>query len=901
MAEACVPVYSLYTGMKKISLLLILPLTVTSICAQKINPLWKDFVAAKKSGGTPVLPDFSYAGYHFSEKSIPDLAKKRHFNVIDFGAKPDDDQFDDKAIQAAILAAEKNPEGGVVFFPKGKFLIAPDNDSTQQIRISKSNIVLKGSGAGQNGTEIHQANMRINGRQFIFKPTDNEAKKITTITKDAPRESFWVDVKDASALKAGQDVVIRHRSEEYTRLYFGKLPLKKEWTRLFGDKGGMLIHEIHTIEKIDGNRVRFKNPLHFDLTLVKSASFDLITYNSIEECGIEDLRFSSNWKSYPEEFIHHKNAIHDYAYEAVGMEYVKNSWVRNCAFHDLNEGIMLRAGYQVSILNVSFKGKKGHASVHARTGYGVLVKNCDFNNAQHHGAGTGYSASGTVITQCSLGRDQNFDIHSGQPIATLFDQIDGGVFYNLGGPEGGHPHHGKHLVLWNFHHKSEKEQHYNFWDMSRRRNYTIAEPLLIGFTSDKKVSFENAGLNESQNAPVLPGSLFEAQLALRLEGKDLSATKKNALDSKAFIKLYGNLTNTHYRINTEKKATVAFLGGSITDMKGWRDLVGEMLKEKYPETEFIFINAGIPSLGSLPHAFRLEQDVLSKGRIDLIFIESAVNDYVNGTPESVQRRALEGLVRHAKRKNKYTDIVMMAFADENKISEYNAGKIPQEIKVHEAIAKQYQLPFINLAEEVSARIAAHEFTWKDDFKNLHPSPFGHKIYLRSITALFEMSTSGKKITGLSSSRSIRPLDTDNYENGLYVNIAKAAISKGFTRVPSWGPSDSVGTRPGFVRVPMLVADTPGSAFELVFSGTAVGLALVSGPDAGLLQYTIDNGPVKTLDLYTQWSRSLHLPWYVLLADGLKKGKHVVNVKISEKKNEQSKGTACRVVYFLVNT
>ncbi|GAB3851492.1 hypothetical protein GCM10028822_18210 [Hymenobacter terrigena] len=488
-----------------------------------VAPLWKEFVEAKKKAAEPVLPDFSYAGYHFSENPIPDVSAKKVFNVRDFGAIPNDDKFDDEAIQAAINAAEKNVGGGVVYFPAGKFLIAPDEDSKKQIRISKSNIVLKGSGSGAQGTEIYQANKRINGRQFMFMPTKTGGPRLTTITKDAARESFWIKVASAAGLKAGQDVVVRHRSEEYTRQYFAPLELKPQWTRLFGPGGGMQISEIHTIEKIEGNRVKFKNPLHLDVKLVPSSTFDLYPYFSMQECGVEDIRFTSNWKNYPEEFIHHKNSIHDYAYEALGMEYVKNSWVRNCEFLDWNEGIFIRAGYQVSVLNVSFKGKKGHASVHARTGYGVLIKNCDFNNAQHHGAGTGYSAAGTVITQCTLGTDQNFDIHSGQPYATLFDDIRGGVFYNLGGPEPGHPHHGKQLVLWNFQHSSTKEQHYNFWDMTRRRNYTIALPYLIGFQSDKPVTFENAGLNQLQGQAVLPKSLFEAQLQLRLTGKDVAA------------------------------------------------------------------------------------------------------------------------------------------------------------------------------------------------------------------------------------------------------------------------------------------------------------------------------------------------------------------------------------------
>ena len=494
--------------------------------AQTVTPLWQDFVQAKKSGATPVLPDFSYAGYHFSEKPIPDVTKtSKLFRVTDYGAKPNDAAFDDAGIQAAIRAAEQHAGGGVVFFPSGKYLIAPDEDKEKQIRITKSGIVLKGSGSGPGGTQIHQVHMRVNGRQFLFRHEKLETRKLSTITRDAPRESFWIEVADAASLQVGQDVVVKHKSEAYTRHYFAPLDLKPQWTRLFGQKGGMQISEIHTIEQIAGKKVKFKNPLHLDIKLVQAAPFELHTYASMEECGVEDILFTSNWKEYPEDFLHHKNAIHDNAYMALGMEYAKNSWVRNCVFQDWNDGIFFRAGYGVSVLNVTFKGKKGHTSVHARTGYGVLIRDCHFNGAQHHGAGTGYGAAGTVITRCSLGTDQNFDIHSGQPYATLFDHITGGVFSNLGGPEPGHPHHGRHLVLWNFQHSSSKDFHYNFWDMQRRRNFTIAQPMLVGFRADKKITFENTGLNENPGQAVLPESLFDAQLAYRLTGRDLAARK----------------------------------------------------------------------------------------------------------------------------------------------------------------------------------------------------------------------------------------------------------------------------------------------------------------------------------------------------------------------------------------
>src|SRR5436190_4235061 len=112
------------TFLKKWILAVLVNGTAYAAHAQNATPLWKDFVDAKVLGRTPTLPDFSYAGYHFSEKEIPSVTTRKYFNVKDFGAIPDDDSYDDEAIQKTVDAAEKNADGGVVFFPPGKYLIA---------------------------------------------------------------------------------------------------------------------------------------------------------------------------------------------------------------------------------------------------------------------------------------------------------------------------------------------------------------------------------------------------------------------------------------------------------------------------------------------------------------------------------------------------------------------------------------------------------------------------------------------------------------------------------------------------------------------------------------------------------------------------------------------------------
>jgi hypothetical protein len=179
----------------------------------------------------------------------------------------------------------------------------------------------------------------------------------------------------------------------------------------------------------------------------------------------------------------------------------------------------MAGAFKTTIENCRFTGKKGHTSIHARSGYGVLIKNCRFDAGHHHGPGLGYGAVNTVVTRCQMEVDQNIDSHSGQPFATLYDDVRGGVFRNLGGPFEGLPHHGRCLVFWNFEHRSTWDFHYNFWDTAQRRNHTIAEPIFVGFRANRKITFEHVGINQLPGQRVQPQSLFEAQLKLRL-GRD---------------------------------------------------------------------------------------------------------------------------------------------------------------------------------------------------------------------------------------------------------------------------------------------------------------------------------------------------------------------------------------------
>ena len=374
------------------------------------------------------------------------------------------------------------------------------------------------------------------------------------------------------------------------------------------------------------------------------------------------------------------------------------------------------------------------------------------------------------------------------------------------------------------------------------------------------------------------------------------------LDCSRYHSFRDGLENCRMTFQRSRKGIVAFLGGSITEAPGWRDKVCKYLQELYPDTKFTFVNAGVASTGSVPGAFRLDHDVLSQGNTDLLFVEAAVNDRTIFPGDSVlPLRGMEGIIRHVRSVSPFMDVVALHFVDPDMIREFRAGTVPIEIVAHEKVAIHYGAPSINLAKEVTDRIDAGEFTWEDDFKDLHPSPFGQEIYFQSIKNFLQHAWRDTLPNGavLRPHTLPSPIDSHSYDKGTYVSITAATALDGWRIIDRWHPTDAAATREGFVDVSMIVVDAPGGSISLPFEGKAVGIAIAAGPDAGVIEYSVDGRPFKRRDLFTRWSGSIHLPSYVVLEDGLTSSTHTLKVRMSSDKNPSSKGHACRIVHFLV--
>ena len=361
----------------------------------------------------------------------------------------------------------------------------------------------------------------------------------------------------------------------------------------------------------------------------------------------------------------------------------------------------------------------------------------------------------------------------------------------------------------------------------------------------------------------------------------------------------GSLKNSLLKFQSGK-ATVAFVGGSITEMTGWRNLVKESLQKRFPKTDFNFIEVGIGSTGSTPHAFRLENDVLDVAKPDLLFFEAAANDKVNGFKPDEQTKGVEGVVRHALKANPNMDIIILHMAFEDFNAEIFNSIEPEVVANHERVAEHYSIPTINFAKEITDAMKADRLNWHE-FGGGHPSMYGHKFYMKSIDALLDKMWAGPKPQrALPHKIPQQKLDPFSYDNGRFIDIKKAKIKNGWNIDEKWQPTMKSGTRKGFVDVPMLSAQEPGAELSLKFTGTAIGIFCASGPDAGILEYSIDGAAPKQIDTCTNWSPHLYIPWVFMFEKELQDKPHTLTIKISPEKNQKSKGTAVHIRNFVVN-
>ena len=303
-------------------------------------------------------------------------------------------------------------------------------------------------------------------------------------------------------------------------------------------------------------------------------------------------------------------------------------------------------------------------------------------------------------------------------------------------------------------------------------------------------------------------------------------------EAKPFAVLRGQLKTSQFKFEKGKTGNVATLGGSITEnAKGHSAMLPAWLKQRWPDTKFTFTNAGISSTCSTSGAFRLQDHVLSKGQLDLLIVEFAVNDdqdAMHARQEAL--RGMEGVIRKLKTHNPGADVVMIQYVNPGMLAKFEKGETPVSVDAHEAVAKHYNISSVN----VGAAMAAGAMDWKT-YGGTHPKEVGYRLASDMVISVLEEAWSTPVGDVMVQGHPIpEPLDEFSYANGAFLNPNATAWMGGWkTGKVSRELLPEGGIRGTFEPMEITVASEPGAQMYFNFQGRALGAFVLAGPDAGI--------------------------------------------------------------------
>ncbi|MDI9363748.1 MAG: DUF6298 domain-containing protein [Flavobacterium sp.] len=382
----------------------------TSAFAQKakpVKPLPPVAVINNKLVYTPDslgnrIPDFSYCGFKTSEQPIPNIAIKVTVPTIKGDAT--------LAIQLAInyvakLPLDKDGFRGTVLLAKGKFEVFG------QLKITASGIVLRGSGIGENGTQIIGASTDRATLIRVFGKNDKQLQEELAVTeKYVPVNANKLSVTNASNLKVGDNIIIRR-------------PSTKEWISDLGTESfggglssiGWKVGELdicfdRTITAINGNEITIDAPLTTALDAKYGGGFTSKYQwdGRIQNIGIENLELVSTYdKTNPKDEAHR--------WMAITLENVQDAWVRQVNFkHFAGSAVnVLETAKRITVEDCQSLQPISEIGGQRRytfftTGQQTLFQRC-YAEEGYHDFATGYCAAGpNAFVQCASHLPYNF-------------------------------------------------------------------------------------------------------------------------------------------------------------------------------------------------------------------------------------------------------------------------------------------------------------------------------------------------------------------------------------------------------------------------------------------------------------------------------------------------------------
>ncbi len=507
---------------------------------------WQEFCNGSANN---VLLDFSYAGYKHGETAPPEVSTLGYttYDVTKYGAVPNDGKSDRAAFKKMLEAiGNKIPNAKVIlYFPEGEFELHAESDDdptvnggySSDIIINMGGFVLKGAGRDKTTILMSAPNTTPTPQNMWTSPVllnikhNSGLNDITTVTADAAKGSFAVEVASVNGLKAGEWVALTLTNND-PALVQQELGTKERYDNInFADyqiiKEGVTVQDYHQIAEIKGNTVTFTEPLMH--AVEAKWGWKIQRYNHYENVGVEDITFKGNAKA---DFKHHYSWDDDGGYKPINLMRLTNSWMRRVRFESVSECSSIVTCANVSVYDVEITGKRGHAAIRSQGSSRVFIGKVtdkstgpSADNAvniidgagQYHAVGVSKQSMGAVLWRNTWGKDSNFESHATQPRATLIDCCTGAFLKSRqGGDNNQMPNHLDDLTIWNFVETvAEPSGMIKWWDFGNKW-WKFLPPTFVGYQGANTFDPTTVKRDESHGEQVVPQSLYEAQLERRL-------------------------------------------------------------------------------------------------------------------------------------------------------------------------------------------------------------------------------------------------------------------------------------------------------------------------------------------------------------------------------------------------
>ena len=339
------------------------------------------------------------------------------------------------------------------------------------------------------------------------------------------------------------------------------------------------------------------------------------------------------------------------------------------------------------------------------------------------------------------------------------------------------------------------------------------------------------------------------------------------------------------KIRAGKPVSIAYFGGSITAMDGWRRLSREWLQKEYPNVTFREINAAIGGTGSRLGVFRFGHDVLAH-KPDLVFVEFATNDR-EASPEAIWEN-FDGFIRQAWRQDPEIEFVFAYTITKAMVDDYGAGCCPRAASAMEQLADFYGIPSVCFGPRVATEVKAGRLVMsmgevetavpkaapkREKLINeelvkkgktlfardgVHPALPGHGFYLASVQALWRAMEGLPPVDH--AKKLAVPFFDARLEKATMVPIAQSMLKGAWTKLPA---DDKMQKKFGRQCGQLWRTETPGGRIVFSFTGSECHVYDLLGSDCGQVWITVDGKrrekPVSRFDSYCTYYRLASFP------------------------------------------